>query len=181
MNTPTKRWMESQVFLAGLSCLFFAGVCMLASNVLGVPDRATPLWTFCVIQIAPITALGILFGKLTDIRDIDGLTRTERRRLESLVNSKIRQLIFLIAFHVVAGLILALALYGASFGRPAVAYAFTLAGALIGLSVYFTVSAYVDVKHIAAFKTKIADRTREAKARASVMAKLIGKRDAPKA
>lgn len=175
MSRQVNRWFETRAFGAAVSCLLLGGMCAGAVRLMGLPDSAGPLWALCGIQTVPVAVLAVLFSKLTDVRDIDGLTRTERRRLADMVAGKTQQVISLFVFLVGGSFAMALGLYAAGYNPRIVIPVYGGAGALIGLSLFFTVAAYLDVRHIAAFRTKVSDRAREAKKRAEVMAKLAPK------
>lgn len=172
MKIERTQWWTTRAFGALSACLLFGAVAAGVIWLAGVPASAGPLWALCAIQAVPASALGVLFAKLTDVRDVDGLSRNERRRLEYVIAGKTHQIAWLIGLLIAGSLALALGLYAASYRPHILLWVYAGAGGLIGLSIFFTVASYLDVRHIASFKTKVSDRSREAKARAALIAKM---------
>ncbi|UPG86870.1 hypothetical protein L2Y94_05810 [Luteibacter aegosomatis] len=166
------RFSASRALWGVVSCVLFSVLVAGSMHLLGGSAGSAPLWTLCGIQLGPVTVLAVLFSKLTDVRDIDGLTRNERRRLAHMVDGKTRAIAWTIGLLVAADVAMALGLYAAAYRSELVMPVYAAGGALIGASVALTLGAYFDVQHIAAFRTKISDREREAKSRAALLEKM---------
>lgn len=177
----TKRNYQSGMMTWGIIstlCLCALGGYLLGLLAPFVPiDKPVMPVTIMAIFLAPTTLSTSLIFKLIDIKKLKGLNRDEKRRIESIVNSKISRIIFLIFFYFISASCIGVLFFASALPNGAIATVLTLriAGALLGFAIATSIIVLLETIKTNNFEVKITNRSSERKAKAALLKRLESK------
>ncbi|MFT6331217.1 MAG: putative membrane protein [Bermanella sp.] len=159
------------IVFAGIGAFSFE---FLLRFVLNDSTLASP-WVLISVFLGPLTFCVQLFLKVLDLREQEGLNRDEKRRLEFIINGKIRQIYAAIAFYLVSASIVGALFTFMTFDINLFKYSVIICGALLGMSIFSTYLIFNEINDLAKFKAKLKDRSTAAKNKAAAIERLSKK------
>ncbi|WP_086480756.1 hypothetical protein [Oceanospirillum sanctuarii] len=175
----SKRHSENGWTLIGvlgviLSCALGAAVfsqlaLWLSQNVSG--SVAVP-WLLVSLFMMPLTITFPLLLKLWELKDQQGMSRSEVRRLKGIIEGKTRQLYIAIGYYMLSAVTVAIILFLSSSNLILFKVGFVLVGGLLGISL-FSVGLIINESHkISEFKSCLEERSREKKQQEATLKRL---------
>jgi hypothetical protein len=132
-------------------------------------------WAMVAILLLPLTFNYQVITKLQEVRDLSGINRAEKRRLQYIVADRITILRLIILLIVIYALLMGLGLM--LFGADATKYNWVIPamGGAFGFSLYSVALALNYSNEVAAFKTKILDKEQSKEKQKAALERLADK------
>lgn len=139
-----------------------------------VPDDATisTPYIFISLFLLPLTFCVQLLLKVWDLKEQDGLSREEKRRLRPIIDGKSRQLFIAIIFYILSPVTIATMFFFSSFDANLFKAAIIITGGLLGISIFSIVIIFLEMRELVDFKAKIKQRTDEKKKQRAALKRL---------
>lgn len=131
-------------------------------------------WGILTVVLLPVGFAMQLLNKLNDARELEGLTRSEERRLRAILDIKVRDSWLIIGFCTLAAVVIAILFWLISTEHGAAQRNLTVVGALIGLMIWSIGSIAAGFKELAKFRGAISSRKQDDKAVRNALSKLRG-------
>jgi len=142
-----------------IGALSFAGLMRLIPAEASV---ATP-WVLVSLFILPLTYCVQLLFKIFDLKELSGLSKNEKRRLNPIINGKTRQLFIAIIYYVLSAVLVVTLLFFSSDNQELVKYIIVFIGGLLGVSIFSMALIFMEMKELTDFKATIKQRSDDKK------------------
>jgi len=150
--------------LAVLLCAAMGGI--LAHYIISSLDQNSPpsvQWGLISVFLLPLTFATQLWVNFNGLREIKGITGSERRRITETVKAKLRQIQFAILFYALSALVIGFGLLFST-GNWKVYHAITVfTGLSLGISMASLFLILNESRELSEFKNKISERAQRNK------------------
>ncbi len=150
--------------LAVLLCAAMGGI--LAHYIISSLDQNSPpsvQWGLISVFLLPLTFATQLWINFNGLREIKGITGSERRRITETVKAKLRQIQFAILFYALSALVIGFGLLFST-GNWKVYHAITVfTGLSLGISMASLFLILNESRELSEFKNKISERAQRNK------------------
>jgi phosphate/sulfate permease len=142
-----------------------------------IPSNTTLLvpWAMIAVLLLPLTFNYQVLTKLHDVRDISGINREEKRRLQNIVAEKIAILRIIILLIVLSAALMGLGLM--LFGSDPIKFSWVIPvmGGAFAFSLFSISLALNYSNEVAAFKTKVLDKEKKKENQKAALERLANK------
>jgi len=156
------------ILSASIGALVFSGLMRLIPAEASV---ATP-WVLVSLFILPLTYCVQLLFKIFDLKELQGLSKSEKRRLKTIINGKTRQLFIAIIYYVLSAVLVVTLLFFSSDNQEFVRSITVLIGSLLGISIFSMALVFIEMKELTDFKAQIKQRADDKKSQRSALKRL---------
>jgi hypothetical protein len=132
-------------------------------------------WVIVSLFLLPFTLCVQLVLKLWELKEQDDISRDERRRLNSLIKGKTRQLFIAIIYYVLSAVIVVALFVFIPNDVELFKVAIKITGILLGVSMFSIYLILLEMEEIADFKAKIVERARSKEKQKSALKRLNAK------
>lgn len=167
--------------LGALAVLVSAAMGGLATHFfLQSADQNTPpaiQWGLLTIFLLPLGFATQLWWNLNNLREIKGITESERRRIRETVKEKRRQIQIAICFYVCSAFAIAVGLFLSSGNWPIYSLVTIFTGITFAISICSFFLILNEIKHLSDFKSKVHERAIKTKSINKKLEKLSPKKE----
>ena len=165
----------------GLILSTITGVLSFGALVRFVPDGATisTPYIFISLFILPLAFCVQLLFKVWDLKEQDGLSREEKRRLNPIIEGKSRQIFIAIIYCILSPVIIAAMFFFSSFDAGLFKAAIVITGGLLGITIFSIIIIFLEMKELVNFKAKIKQRSDEKKKQRAALKRLVLEKSIP--
>jgi len=142
------------IIAAGVGALAFEGLMRLIPIGANV---ATP-WVLVSLFSLPLAYCVQLLLKIWGLKEQNGLSREEKRRLEKIIKGKARQLTIAIFCYVLFAFIIAILFFLSSSNPALFSPSILITGGFLGISIFSMGLIFSEMEELYAFKAKLANK-----------------------
>lgn len=167
--------------LGALAVLVSAAMGGLASHFfLQSADQASPpaiQWGLLTIFLLPLGFATQLWWNLNSLREIKGITESERRRIRETVGAKRRQIQIAICFYACSAFVIAVGLFLSPGNWPIYSMVTIFTGVSFSISICTFFLILTEIKEVSDFRSKVHERAIKTKSINKKLEKLSPKKD----
>lgn len=173
-----KQQQTGWTVLGALGVVAFGLLGAALTSLLTGPSLSPPAppWTFITILLLPLTMAVSVLARLGELKALDGLSRSEQRRLDDRIAVKRRQVAVAISFYLASALFLGIAFYGASSAGAAAMLPMPLvvriAGGLDGVALFSVGLLLLEMHEVEDFRGALSRRANSDKSKAAALSRL---------
>ncbi|MDI1277609.1 hypothetical protein [Methylobacter sp.] len=129
-------------------------------------------WAIVSLFVIPFTLCVQLILKLWDLKELDDISREERRRLKSIIDGKTRQFFIAIIYYVSSAVIVVTLYVFLANDVELFRIAIKVTGVLLGISMFSIYLILLEMKELSDFKAKLIERAISKKRQKSALKRL---------
>ncbi|MGB4498910.1 MAG: hypothetical protein WBI40_09430 [Methylococcaceae bacterium] len=129
-------------------------------------------WALVPLFATPLTLSVQLLYKFFDLKELEGISREEKRRLKSMIDGKTRQLYIAIGYYTFSAALTVILLFFFHSNTYLFENSIRIIGLLTGISLFSILLIINESREISDFKSKIHDRSESKKKQKSALKRL---------